>query len=112
MGARAAAAALDALIPDRPWVSSHWSICSERLENRSISVRSSNPMISAAPERSSTGPSGPQALGERGPLGGQVQVIGRHQLGVQPVAVQGRPAAVRSLGGVLDQHVGVEVGVA
>ena len=52
-------------------------------------------------------PADTQALGERGPLGGQVQVIGRHQLGVQPVAVQGRPAAVRTLGGVLDQHVGV-----
>jgi DNA-binding NarL/FixJ family response regulator len=30
----ATAAALLALIPDRPWVSSHWSICSDRLENR------------------------------------------------------------------------------
>ena len=55
-------------------------------------------------------PADTQALGERGPLGGQVQVIGRHQLGVQPVAVQRRPAAVRSLGGVLDQHMGVDWG--
>jgi hypothetical protein len=51
-------------------------------------------------------------LGERGPLGGQIQVIGRHQLGVQPVAVQGCPATVRSLGGVLDQDVGVVLRVA
>jgi hypothetical protein len=57
-------------------------------------------------------PADPQALGERGPLGGQVQVVDRHQVGVQSVAVQGRPASVRALGGVLDQHVGVVVGVA
>jgi hypothetical protein len=57
-------------------------------------------------------PADTQALGERGSLGGQIQVVGRHQLGVQPVAVQGRPASVRPLGGVLDQHVGVAVGVA
>jgi len=51
-------------------------------------------------------------LGERGPLGGQIQVIGRHQMGIQPVGVQGRPPSVRTLGGVLDQDVGVAVGVA
>ena len=51
-------------------------------------------------------------MGERGPLGGQVQMIGGHQMGVQPVAVQGRPPSVRALGSVLDKHVGVEVGVA
>jgi hypothetical protein len=51
-------------------------------------------------------------VGERGPLGGQVQVVGRHQVGVQPVAVQRGPAAVRALGGVLHQDVGVAVGVA
>jgi hypothetical protein len=57
-------------------------------------------------------PADAQALGERGPFGGQVQVVRGHQVGVQPVAVQGCPAAVRALGGVLDEHVGVEVGVA
>jgi hypothetical protein len=57
-------------------------------------------------------PADTQALGERRPLGGQIQVVGRHQLGVQPVAVQGRPAAVRSPGGVLDKDVGVVLGVA
>jgi hypothetical protein len=57
-------------------------------------------------------PADAQALGERRPLGRQVQVVGRHQLGVQPVAVQRRPPPVRSLGGVLDQHVGVELRVA
>jgi hypothetical protein len=51
-------------------------------------------------------------LGDRGPLSGQVQVIGRHQLGVPPVAVQGRPPSVRTLGGVLDKEVGVVLRVA
>jgi hypothetical protein len=56
-------------------------------------------------------PADAQALGERRPLSGQVQVVGRHEMGVQPVAVQGGPASVRSLGGVLDEHVGVVVGI-
>jgi hypothetical protein len=54
-------------------------------------------------------PADPEALCERRPLGRQVQVIGRHQLGVQPIGVQRGPAAVRALGGVLHQHVGVEL---
>jgi hypothetical protein len=53
-----------------------------------------------------------QPLGERRPLGRQVQVIGRHQLRVQPIGVQRCPAAIRSLGGVLHQHVGVELRIA
>jgi hypothetical protein len=57
-------------------------------------------------------PADTQALGQRGPLGSQVQVIGGHQMRVQPVAVQGRPPSVRSLSGVLDEHMGVAVGVA
>jgi hypothetical protein len=39
-------------------------------------------------------------------------VIGRHQVGVQPIAVQRRPPPVGAFGGVLDEHVGVGVGVA
>jgi len=54
-------------------------------------------------------PADPQPLGERRPLGRQVQVIGRHQMRVEPVAVQGRPASVRPLSGVLHQRVGVEL---
>jgi hypothetical protein len=57
-------------------------------------------------------PADPQALGERRPLGGQVQVIGGHQVGVQAIAVERGPAPVGALGGVLHQHVGVELGVA
>jgi hypothetical protein len=54
-------------------------------------------------------PAHPEALGERRPLGCQVQVIGRHQVDVQPIGIQGRPAAIGPLGGVLHQHVGVEL---
>jgi hypothetical protein len=57
LGARVAtAAALLALIPDNPCSASQSSISPERLLNRSISARSSNPTISAAPEHTSTGP--------------------------------------------------------
>jgi hypothetical protein len=54
-------------------------------------------------------PADPQALGERRPLGRQVQVIGGHRVGVQAVTVQGGPAPVGAVGGVLHQHVGVEL---
>jgi hypothetical protein len=57
-------------------------------------------------------PADTEPLGERGPLGGQVQVIGGHQVGIQPVAVQGRPPSVRTLRRILDKDVGVAVGVA
>ena len=51
------------LDPGQAVASSHWSICSERLENRSISVRSSRPTISAALSARPPVPSGPPAVG-------------------------------------------------
>ncbi len=39
-------------------------------------------------------------------------MIGRHQMRVQPIGVERRPALIRSLGGVLHQHVGVVLRVA
>jgi hypothetical protein len=52
-----------------------------------------------------------QPLRERRPFGRQVQVIGRHQMGVQPIAVQRAPAPIGALGGVLHQHMGVSMRV-
>jgi hypothetical protein len=54
-------------------------------------------------------PADPEALGERRPLSRQVQVIGRHQVGVEPIGVERGPAAVGAVGGVLDEDVGVEL---
>jgi hypothetical protein len=53
-----------------------------------------------------------QSPGEFRPQGGVVQPVGGHGMGVQLPRIQGRPAAVRAHGGVLDQHVGVPLRVA
>jgi hypothetical protein len=53
-----------------------------------------------------------QPVGKFRSEGRVVDAVGGHRVGVQPLGVQCRPAAIRPEGGVLHQHVGVPLRVA
>jgi hypothetical protein len=58
------------------------------------------------------GPAHAQPSGQLGPLDRQVQVVGGHQVRIQPIRIQRTPAPIRPQGDVLDQHMRMGLGVA
>jgi hypothetical protein len=53
-----------------------------------------------------------QPPGQFRPQGGMVEPVGGHGVGIELPRVQRRPAAIGANSGVLDQHVGMPLGVA
>ncbi len=67
--------------------------------------------LGGAGARVDVAPADVQALGQLGAENSVVDAVGCHGVGVQPLGVQRGPATIRAERGVLDQDVGVPLGV-